>query len=157
MSADASSRLDLHALWCDDIRQEVGNKPSFMGVYTGALVVPQLPLTLPKLCVWLTLSAPQELPLQDVEVAVALVGGAELLRLPLPMTAEPHRTSEATPLQQRARQQVMLALELAPLNLPAHASALMVALTVRGVEVANASLPVVSQMFAGASTSTPAG
>jgi hypothetical protein len=44
----------------------------------------------------------------------------------------------------------MLALELAPLNLPAHASALTVALTVRGVEVANASLPVVSQMSASA-------
>lgn len=157
MSADHLSGLALHALWCDDIRQEVGNKPSFMGVYTGALVVPQLPLTLPKLCVWLTLSAPQDLPLQDVAVAVALEGGAELLRLPLPMAAEPHRTSEATPTQQMARQQVMLALELAPLNLPDQASALTVVVTAQGVEVAHASLPVVAQVLAGASASTPAG
>ena len=40
----------LFVTWCDDIRQEVGNKPSFMGVYTGGLVVPLLPIVLPKLC-----------------------------------------------------------------------------------------------------------
>lgn len=148
MSADAATGLALHALWCDDIRQEIGNKPSFMGVYTGALVVPQLPVTLPKLCVWLTLSAPQDLPLQDVAVTVALEGDAELLRLPVPMGAEPHRVSEAMPLQQTARQQVMLALELAPLNLPARATALTAAVSLQGVEVAHASLPVVAQVMA---------
>jgi len=145
MSADAPKGMDFHALWCDDIRQEVGNKPSFMGVYTGALVVPQLPLTLPKLCVWLTLSAPQDQPLQDLEVAVALDGGAELLRLPLPTPTEPPRTGEGIPPQPTARQQVMLALELAPLNLPARASALTVVVSVGGDEVATASLPVVAQ------------
>jgi hypothetical protein len=145
MSADAPKGMDFHALWCDDIRQEVGNKPSFMGVYTGALVVPQLPLTLPKLCVWLTLSAPQDQPLQDLEVAVALEGGAELLRLPLPMPTEPPRTGEDIPPQPTARQQLMLALELSPLHLPAQASALTVVLSAGCDEVGTASLPVVAQ------------
>lgn len=144
MSADLPAGVDLHALWCDDIRQEVGSKPSFMGVYTGGLVVPQLPLTLPKLCVWLTLSAPQEPPLQDVTVTVALAAGSELLRLSLPIPAEPLRADEAKPPQPPGRQQVMLALELAPLNLPAQASALTVSVSVRGDEVATASLPVVA-------------
>ena len=144
MIDDAPRGMFLHALWCDDIRQEVGNKPSFMGVYTSALVVPQLPLTLPKLCVWLTLSTPQEPPLQDVTVTVALTGGAELLHLPLPLPAEPPRTGKAMPPQPMEGQQIMLALELAPLNLPAQASALTVTVSVRGDEVAAASLPVVT-------------
>jgi hypothetical protein len=132
MSADAPKGMDFHALWCDDIRQEVGNKPSFMGVYTGALVVP------------LTLSAPQDQPLQDLEVAVALEGGAELLRLPLPMPTEPPRTGEDIPPQPTARQQLMLALELSPLHLPAQASALTVVVSAGGDEVGTASLPVVA-------------
>lgn len=30
-------------LFCDDIRMEIGNKPSFMGVYTGDIVLPPDP------------------------------------------------------------------------------------------------------------------
>jgi hypothetical protein len=41
----------VHSIFCDDIRQEVGNKLSYMGIYTGQMFVPALPLTLPKLCV----------------------------------------------------------------------------------------------------------
>ena len=43
-------------LFCDDIRMEVGNKPSFMGVYTGGeMVFPPGPPIVPKLgiAVWL--------------------------------------------------------------------------------------------------------
>lgn len=35
---------------CDDIRPEIGNKRSFVGVYTGNIIVPALPHTFPKLC-----------------------------------------------------------------------------------------------------------
>ena len=38
------------AVVCDDIRPEVGNKVSFMGIYGQELVVPSFPATLPKLC-----------------------------------------------------------------------------------------------------------
>ena len=38
------------ALFCDDIRQEVGNKFSFVGCYQGVMVVQQFPAQLPKLC-----------------------------------------------------------------------------------------------------------
>lgn len=36
--------------FCDDIRSEVGNKTSLMGVYSGDMFVPQIPIVLPKLC-----------------------------------------------------------------------------------------------------------
>ena len=38
------------AQFCDDVRQEVGNKFSLMGCYGTDLFVPAFPITLPKLC-----------------------------------------------------------------------------------------------------------
>jgi hypothetical protein len=45
------ARLELvYTLFCDDVRLEVGNKLSYMGVFQ-TIVVPQLPVWLPKLAV----------------------------------------------------------------------------------------------------------
>src|SRR5438093_6001179 len=45
------SKLDLvYTLFCDDVRLEVGNKLSYMGVFQS-IIVPQLPVWLPKLAV----------------------------------------------------------------------------------------------------------
>ena len=38
------------ATFCDDVRQEVGNKYSLMGCYGDELVVEALPVALPKVC-----------------------------------------------------------------------------------------------------------
>lgn len=35
---------------CDDVRQEVGKKMSLMGIYDESMLLPQFPITLPKLC-----------------------------------------------------------------------------------------------------------
>jgi len=37
--------------YCDDIRNEVGNKQSFIGIYRNALYVPDFPALLPKICI----------------------------------------------------------------------------------------------------------
>lgn len=60
----------LHALWCDDIRQEVGNKPSFMGAYIAGITVPALPFAFPKLCVYLWASTPIDKPFEKALVKV---------------------------------------------------------------------------------------
>lgn len=60
----------VHAIWCDDIRQEVGNKPSFMGVYTGSLVVPSLPTVLPRLAVWVNVWTPKAQPFKILKVRI---------------------------------------------------------------------------------------
>jgi hypothetical protein len=39
-----------YSIICDDIRQEVGNKLTFVGTYQDLIVVPKLPFTFPKLC-----------------------------------------------------------------------------------------------------------
>lgn len=50
------------AIYCDDIREEVGGKRSFMGVYTGRLTVPNAPAILPKFCVVVILNTPINRP-----------------------------------------------------------------------------------------------
>lgn len=40
------------AIFCDDIREEVGGKTSYMGVYNGEMIIPtEAPTVLPKFCV----------------------------------------------------------------------------------------------------------
>ena len=48
---EQQAQLELvYTLFCDDVRLEVGNKLSYMGVFQ-TIVVPQLPVWLPKLAV----------------------------------------------------------------------------------------------------------
>lgn len=58
----------VHAIFCDDMRQEIGNKVSFMGCYQGELFVPFVPLMLPKLCVQVTISTTVERPIKSLTV-----------------------------------------------------------------------------------------
>jgi len=51
MEAKSEPKLELvYTLFCDDVRLEVGNKLSYMGVFQS-IMVPQLPVWLPKLAV----------------------------------------------------------------------------------------------------------
>jgi hypothetical protein len=40
----------LFSIVCDDVRLEVGQKHSYMGIYTNSVILPSFPFTLPKLC-----------------------------------------------------------------------------------------------------------
>src|SRR5947208_15744752 len=51
MESNDNQKLELvYTLFCDDVRLEVGNKLSYMGVFQ-TIVVPQVPVWLPKLAV----------------------------------------------------------------------------------------------------------
>ena len=51
MDSTPENSLELvYTLFCDDVRLEVGNKLSYMGVFQS-IIVPQLPVWLPKLAV----------------------------------------------------------------------------------------------------------
>src|SRR6266849_936708 len=51
MDSSPEQKLQLvYTLFCDDVRLEVGNKLSYMGVFQN-IMVPQLPVWLPKLAV----------------------------------------------------------------------------------------------------------
>lgn len=52
------TRTQLEVIFCDDVRQEIGNKQSFIGVYSGDLLIEHMPVVLPRLCVVATLTLP---------------------------------------------------------------------------------------------------
>lgn len=58
------------SLFCDDIRFEIGNKQSYIGVYSGELGAPQFPLVLPKLCSVVTLVLPATIDPSGVSAAL---------------------------------------------------------------------------------------
>ena len=119
-------------VWCDDIRQEVGNKPSLMGVYTGSLVVPALPAVLSKLCAWVTLMVPIDMALEEVSMAIRQDGQTQLLQIP---PFKPERALPAPNGVQAVSTSLMFFVTLAPLPLPEGCRYLQATATVNGVEL----------------------
>lgn len=66
------NQRQLNVIYCDDVRQEVGNKQSFIGVYAADLIVDRLPATLPKFCVVAMLSTPIAQPFDNLRVRVLM-------------------------------------------------------------------------------------
>lgn len=54
------------ATFCDDVRQEVGNKLSYLGIYGPNLIVPSFPTTLIKLCCVFSVRVPAASPPKDI-------------------------------------------------------------------------------------------
>lgn len=80
----------LEVIYSDDIREEVGNKLSYMGVYSGELVVQNAPVLLTKLCISVKVVTDISDPFEALEVRIVKVKGdneTELLStgpVPLP-------------------------------------------------------------------------
>jgi hypothetical protein len=60
----------VETLFCDDIRQEVGGKLSFIGAYSGVLFVVGFPVTLPRLCLFVKVVTPAADPLRTLTLRV---------------------------------------------------------------------------------------
>jgi len=60
----------VQTIFCDDIRHEVAGKVSYIGVYSGRLLVPTFPATLPKLCIAMTLVTPATTPFRKLSLRV---------------------------------------------------------------------------------------
>lgn len=65
----ATSR-HIEVIYCDDIREEVGNKVSYMGVYSKDLFVPTAPIILPKLCIAVKVVTEITDPFKQLEVRI---------------------------------------------------------------------------------------
>lgn len=55
---------------CDDIRQEVGNKHSYMGIYGSDMFFQQFPVTVPKLCMVISARTPVSAPFKALSFRV---------------------------------------------------------------------------------------
>jgi hypothetical protein len=60
------------AHFCDDIRQEIGNKFSFVGCYQAVMVVQQFPVQLPKLCAHVIVLTPTIKPFERLVLRAKL-------------------------------------------------------------------------------------
>ena len=57
-----------YSIFCDDIRQEVGNKVSFMGVYGPDMLVPSFPFVIHKLCCAVSVVTPVDRPFKQATI-----------------------------------------------------------------------------------------
>jgi len=80
------------AQFCDDVRQEIGNKFSLMGCYGTDLYVPSFPITLPKLCAFVHVRTPREQPFG--RLTLRLVRSDELLS---ELVADPDKLNAGDP------------------------------------------------------------
>ena len=60
----------VQTIFCDDIRHEINGKISYIGVYSSDLIVPSLPVTLPKLCLSVKVVAPADKPLESLTLRI---------------------------------------------------------------------------------------
>ncbi|SRR5713226_1625668 len=70
------------AIYCDDIRFELGNKHSYIGVYFGKMFVSQFPVQLPKLCIAISVHTPIGTPFKKATIRV-LNGKIAIAEIPL--------------------------------------------------------------------------
>ena len=60
----------VEVLWCDDIRQEIGRKLTFVGVYPEDIRPPELPCALDRLCMVIDLHGDEGFEAGDYVVAL---------------------------------------------------------------------------------------
>lgn len=104
----------VHTIWCDDIRQEIGNKPSLMGVFTGGILLPAVPGALSRLGVYTWVVSPIDKPIESLQLQVIRDDGlvlAEIKQEGPPHSALP-RVEDAT------RQHVVVGVNMGPIEIP---------------------------------------
>ena len=69
--------------FCDDIRQELGNKYSLMGCYGHELIISKIPAALPKLCAQVSILTPFESPFVKL-ILRAFLDDELLSEIPIP-------------------------------------------------------------------------
>lgn len=60
----------IETIFCDDIREEVGNKRSLMGIYQSDMFIQSMPALLPRLCFYINFVCDISVQLDKVEFKV---------------------------------------------------------------------------------------
>lgn len=104
----------VHTIWCDDIRLEVGNKPSIMGVFAGDILLPAVPAALPRLGVFTWIVSPIDKPIESLQLQVVRDDGLVLAEI----KPEAPTHSAAPPLDDATRQQFSVGVNMGPIEVP---------------------------------------
>ena len=109
---------ELSVIWCDDIRAEIGDKLSFMGVYTGAILVPSQPFTLARLGIWARLSVDKNDPVTALSAKVQFDNGQLIFEIPTQTHAP--QTPDDNP--RKTMMNYIFGVQIAPIVVPVEAS-----------------------------------
>ena len=104
----------VHTIWCDDIRQEVGNKISFMGVFAGDILLPAVPAALPRLGVHTWVVSPIDKPIESLQLQVVRDDGVILAEI---KTEGATHKSASRP-EDATRHQMMIGVNIGPVEVP---------------------------------------
>ncbi len=68
-----------HSIFCDDIRQEIDGKVTYVGAYTGnvMLVRAPLPIALPKFCIGIAFAQRRKLFTPDIGIRIFIPGDSD--------------------------------------------------------------------------------
>jgi hypothetical protein len=72
------------AIFCDDIRNEVGGKISYMGCYASEIIVEKTPAILPKFCVFASAFTPKNKVFKSLTLRIVQDDDVELARIEIP-------------------------------------------------------------------------
>lgn len=86
-----SAKAEVFAVFCDDIRHEVGNKASLIGIYNGDLLASDLPIFMPRLGVMVQLRAPLDYELLSVTYKITS-GDEVIMQVEIMVEADPGRS-----------------------------------------------------------------
>ena len=103
------------ALFCDDIRLEIGGKLTLVGVYNADMYLSELPAFIPKLSIWLQVSTPVEQPFKTLTIRVARGDELMLEFSPTLVFAQARRTADQ---DQVSRASSHANIGLPPLTIP---------------------------------------
>lgn len=121
----------VHTVWCDDIRQEVGNKPSFMGVFSGGILLPAVPAAMSRLGVYTWVVSPIDKPIESLLLQVVRDDGLVLAEIKSegPTLGAIPRVEDAT------RQQIIVGVNMGPFEIPVGCKWFMVKVKADGDEL----------------------
>ena len=108
------SQRFVHTIWCDDIRQEIGNKPSFMGVFTGGVLLPTVPALLSKLGVYTWVVSPIGNPIKSLQLRVVRDDGVVLAEI----NQDGVPDGVVADAQDAMRQQIVVGITMGPIEIP---------------------------------------
>lgn len=79
-----------HSVFCDDVRFEMGNKLSLMGIYSSEVIIyHSFPVALPKFCVQVWIVTDLDDKVERLTTTVVLPGGHEIVRAEMVVEAAP--------------------------------------------------------------------
>jgi hypothetical protein len=85
------AKAEIFAVFCDDIRHEVGNKASLIGIYNGDLLASDLPIFMPRLGVMFQLRTPLDYELSNVTYRITS-GDEVIMQVDIMVEAGPSRS-----------------------------------------------------------------